>query len=84
MQGPGLVRGLLSLALAVAPAILIQDQPWKGIAVGNAIAHFVLGFAWTMVGTSRTEPIKQFGLLLWFLTIPFSLILLLASFVLNN
>lgn len=79
MQGPGLIRGLLFLVLAIAPAILINDQPWKGIAVGNAVAHFVLGFAWTMLGTSRTETFKQLALLVWFATIPISLILLVLS-----
>ncbi|MGA9635497.1 MAG: hypothetical protein WBQ41_09725 [Solirubrobacterales bacterium] len=83
-NGPSLFMGAILLALAIAPAILIHVQPWKGIAVGNAIAQFVLGFLWSTapVITGPEGFLRNAGLQVWYLTIPVSLVLLAASFFL--
>lgn len=47
--------------------------------MGNAITHFVTGFCWTMIGTSWTRWIREWGILLWMLTIVISIGLLSAS-----
>ena len=78
-RGPGSIGGLFLLALAVLPAFLLNSEPWKTIAVANAAAHLVLGLAWTELGTRYTRGLKGLALSIWVLTIPASLILLVAA-----
>jgi hypothetical protein len=77
-QGPGCLGGSLLLALAVAPVLVFAEQPWQSIATVNAATHLLTGFSWTM-RTYRSETIKQFGIFLWFLTIPASTLLLILA-----
>jgi hypothetical protein len=82
-SGPGLGFGFFLLLICVAPAILLDSDPWKQIAIGNAIAHFITGFAWTMAGT-RSGPMpsfyaKQLGIGIWSVTHLIALALLVAA-----
>lgn len=80
-QGPGFAYGLFLLVLAVLPAVLFDSQPWKAIAIGNAVTHFVTGFAWTMVGTRFTRSIKDLGIFIWLLTVPLTQILIVILII---
>jgi hypothetical protein len=78
-QGPTFFVGLLILAFCVAPALLLDSDPWKQVAIANAVTHFVTGFAWTMVGTRFTRSIKSLALVVWSLTQFVALALLVAA-----
>lgn len=80
-QGPGLVYGLFLLVLAVLPAVLLDDQPWKAIAIGNAIAHFVTGFAWTITPTRFSRVPRLIGINVWLLTVILSQVLIVVLII---
>jgi hypothetical protein len=78
-EGPALGFGLFLLALALAPALLLDTQPWKAVAIANAAVHLVTGFSFTMVGTRFSRPLKNLGMLIWSLTCLVTIVLLVAA-----
>ena len=72
-RGPGCVFGAFLLAIAIAPAVLIESEPWRQVAIGNAVAHLVTGFAFTMAGTRSGALggsiwVKNLGIVIWSVT----------------
>ena len=81
-QGPSLFYGIFLLAIAIAPIFLLDPGVLRTIAIVNAITHFVTGFSWTMVGTSRSVYVKEFGKTVWLFTVLIAQVLLVLSVVL--
>jgi hypothetical protein len=72
--------GLATWVLAIAPAILIDAQPWKAIAIANAVAHILAGFVtFSTVPTGRSAGIRLLARGVWRLTIATSVVLLVAG-----
>lgn len=81
-KGPSLAYGLFLVAVLVLAAVLLEDQPWKTIAVVNVGVHLVSGLAWTMTPTSRTALVREAGVSLWLLTVIAGQLLLLLAIIL--
>jgi hypothetical protein len=80
-EGPTFIRGALFLAICIAAAVRLHSHGAAGgVAVAVAVAHFVSGFAYTMIGTSFTRPIKEIGEWVYLLSVPAALCLLVYSF----
>ncbi len=80
-RGPGLVGGAVLLGIFIWAAVRLSDmQPWGAIALGFAIAHFLLGLSWTM-SYSGFWGARHYLTQLWVLTIPAGVGLLIYSFV---
>lgn len=83
LMGPGLIKGALLLAICVIAAVRLSDEGTLGtLALGNAVAHFLSGFAWTIRSAYSVQKhkAKLVGIMLWLVTIIVGVLLLVLSF----